>query len=139
MDNGIERIEEYGKLENKILTGKILEAAFEVSNTLGAGFVESVYQKALLIALNEKGLRANAEVSMEVEFRGSIVGRFFADVVINDLVIVELKAVDNFTKEHFAQILNYLKASGLKTGLIINFGRPKIECRRFDNRFLKSD
>lgn len=122
-------------MEHKILTGNILEAAFEVSNTLGTGFVESVYQKALLIALNEKGLRANAEVPIDVEFRGSIVGRFFADVVVDDLVIVELKAVDNVAKEHFAQILNYLKASGLSTGLIINFGKPKIEYRRFANRF----
>lgn len=75
---------------------------------------------------------------MEVEFRGSKVGRFFADIVVDDVVIVELKAVGNFAKEHFAQILNYLKASGLKTGLIINFGKPKIEYRRFENRFLRS-
>lgn len=125
-------------MENKILTGKILEGAFEVSNGLGAGFVESVYQKALLIALNEKGLKAEAEVPMEVQFRGSRVGRFFADIVVEELIIVELKAVDNFAKEHFAQILNYLKASGLKTGLIINFGKPTIEYRRFDNRFLSA-
>ena len=120
---------------NRVLTGKILEAAFEVSNELGAGFVESVYKHSLLIALQEKGLDASSEVAIGVKFRGIPVGKFFADIIVEDEVIVELKAVKEFFKEHFAQLLNYLRATGMETGLIINFGKPKIDYRRFDNRF----
>lgn len=124
-------------MENRVLTGKILEAAFEVSNELGAGFVESVYKHSLLIALQEKGLQASAEVEIDVEFRGRPVGKFFADIVVEEEVIIELKAVKEFVKEHFAQLFDYLRASGMKTGIIINFAKPKIDYRRFDNRFLK--
>ncbi|REJ76360.1 MAG: GxxExxY protein [Acidobacteria bacterium] len=122
-------------MENEQLSATILQAAFEVSNELGAGFVESVYQKSLLIALMNKGLEAKAEVAIDVEFRGENVGRFYADILVEDKIILELKAVDSFVKQHFAQILNYLKATDLPTGLILNFGKPRLEYRRFDNRF----
>jgi GxxExxY protein len=82
------------------LTGKVLEACFEVSNELGAGFLESVYKKALLIALRQKGIRAKAQVPMNVEFRGESVGEFFGDILVEDKVLLELKAVRALAPEH---------------------------------------
>lgn len=112
------------------LTGKILEACFEVSNELEAGFLESVYQNALLIALKDKGLRVQSEVPLAVMFRGKTVGKFCADIMIENSVIVELKAVSALMPEHQAQVINYLKATGIDVGVLVNFGRPKIEYRR---------
>lgn len=112
------------------LTRKILEACFEVSNELGAGFLESVYQNALLIALRQKGLKVQSQFPLEVKFRGEVVGQFFADILIKDTVIVELKAVAALAPVHQAQVINYLKATEIEVGLLVNFGRPKIEYRR---------
>jgi GxxExxY protein len=112
------------------LTGKILEACFEVINELGAGFLESVYQKALLIALRQKGIEAEGEVLLPVRFRGESVGDFAADIVVERKVLVELKAVRALVPEHQAQVINYLKASGIQVGLLVNFGNPKLEYRR---------
>ena len=115
------------------LTAKILEACFEVSNELGAGFLESVYQKALLIALRDKDLKAQAQYPLQVTFRGESVGEFYADILVEGKVIVELKAVTALAPEHQAQVINYLKATGIEVGLLINFGRPKLEYRRLHN------
>ena len=112
------------------LTEKIIGACFEVSNELGAGFLESVYQKALVIALREKNLKVEAEVPIPVKFRVRSVGDYFADQLVEDCVIVELKAVEALAPEHQAQVINYLKASDFEFGLLVNFGRPKIEYRR---------
>ena len=112
------------------LTHKILEACFEVSKEMGAGFLESVYHKSLLIALQQKGLKAQSQVPLVVKFRGEVVGEFYADVLVEDKVIVELKAVTALAPEHKAQVINYLKATEIEVGLLVNFGRPKIEyCR----------
>lgn len=113
------------------LTGKILEATFEVSREMGAGFLESVYERALLVALRQKGLNAVRQVSLNVKFRGAVVGEFYADILVDDKVIIELKAVSRITPEHKAQIINYLKATGIEIGLLINFGNPKLEYYRF--------
>jgi GxxExxY protein len=118
------------------LTKKILEACFEVSKELGIGFIESVYEKALLVALEQKGLKVENQVPLKVRFRGVVVGEFYADLLVEKKVLVELKAVSSFAGEHFAQILNYLKATDIEVGLIVNFGNPKLEYRRFNNRFL---
>ena len=115
---------------HEALTAKVLEACFEVSNELGAGFLESVYEKALLIALRDKGLKAQSQVPLTVKFRGIPVGEFSADILVEDIVILELKAVTNLAPEHKAQLINYLKATGLEVGLLINFGNPKLEYRR---------
>jgi len=115
------------------LTGKILEACFEVINELGAGFLESVYQRALLIALRQKGIETQAEVPLPVMFRGESVGDFVADIVVEGKVVVELKAVRALAPEHQAQVINYLKASGIEVGLLVNFGSPKLEYRRLHN------
>lgn len=116
------------------LTGKILQACFEVSKELGSGFLESVYEKSLLVALKQKNLQAASQVPLLVKFRDVIVGEFYADTLVEGKVLIELKAVGNLANEHYAQILNYLKATNSEVGLLINFGSPKLEYRRFDNR-----
>lgn len=112
------------------LTRRILEACFEVSNELGAGFLESVYEKALLIALRDKGIKAQSQVPLSVMFRGQVVGEFFADIFVEDKIILELKAVKELAPDHQAQTINYLKATRTKVGFLINFGKPKLEYRR---------
>jgi GxxExxY protein len=112
------------------LTRGILEACFEVSNELGSGFLESVYEKALLLALHQKGLKAVDDVPLSDTFRGAAVGEFFADIIVEDKVLLELKAVQALAPEHQSQVINYLKATGIEVGLLINFGRPKLEYRR---------
>ena len=119
------------------LTGKILESCFEVSKELGIGFIESVYEKALIVILKEKGLKVENQVPLKVRFRGVVVGDFYADLLVEEKILIELKAVNSFANEHFAQLLNYLKATNIEVGLIINFGKPKLEYRRFNNRFLE--
>ena len=116
------------------LTRKILEACFEVSNELGAGFLESVYHKSLAIALRHKGLQVHSEVPVSVIFRGQNVGEFYADLLVEDKIIVELKAVSALTREHIAQVINYLYAGGMDVGLLVNFGTPKMEYRRLERR-----
>jgi GxxExxY protein len=116
------------------LTEKIIAACFDVSNELGAGFLESVYEKALLIALTDRGLVAQSQIPLKVNFRNQIVGDFIADIVVENSVLLELKAVKNLAPEHQAQIINYLKATGIEIGLLVNFGNPKLEYRRFHRR-----
>ena len=117
------------------LTGTILQACFEVSNELGIGYIESVYEKALQVALTQKGFSVERQVPLKVNFRGVTVGDFSADMIVEGKVLLELKAVENLSKQHFAQLLNYLKTTGIEVGMAINFGTSKIQYRRFDNRF----
>jgi GxxExxY protein len=117
-------------LKHEEITAKILEACFEVSKELGAGFLESVYQNALVIALKQKGLQVQVQVPIAVMFRGENVGNFVADLLVEQKVVVELKAVAALAPEHQAQVINYLKATGIEVGLLVNFGRPKIEYHR---------
>lgn len=119
----------------KELTEKILRACFEVSNELGCGFLESVYQKALLIVLKDAGLKVQSQTPLKVIFRNQIVGEFFPDIIVEDAVLLELKAVKALAPEHMAQVMNYLKATGIEVGFLVNFGNPKLEYRRFGNRF----
>jgi len=116
--------------EHRLLTERILGAVFEVSNTLGAGFLEKVYQRALLHELKSIGLRAVAEVSFPVLYKGRCVGTYFADVLVEDEVVIELKCVDRLAKEHMAQCLNYLTASRKNLCLLINFQNPSVEWKR---------
>jgi GxxExxY protein len=116
------------------LTETILGTCFEVMNELGAGFLESVYEKALLIALRDKGITAQCQVPLSVMFRGEKVGEFFADIVVEGKVIIELKTAKAMAPEHQAQIINYLKATGIDVGLLINFGPTKLEYRRFHRK-----
>ncbi|MDG5466860.1 GxxExxY protein [Deltaproteobacteria bacterium IMCC39524] len=115
---------------HKELTEKILGACFEVSNELGCGFLESVYEKALSVVLKSYRLKVESQAVCKVNFRHHCVGEFRADLLVEDKVIVELKAVKAIAPEHFAQTMNYLKVSGLDVGLLVNFGRPRLEYQR---------
>jgi len=111
-------------------TGRILGACFEVSNELGHGFTEVVHQNSLLMALSSRGLAAEAQVPLKVRFRDVVVGEFVADIIVEKQVIVELKVVDCLLTQHQAQLINYLKATGLPVGLLINFGQPRVQYKR---------
>ena len=118
-------------LKHEQITKSVIGCAFEVINELGAGFLESVYEKALLLALRQKGLSAISQHPVKVLFRGECVGDFYADIFVEEKVIVELKAVKAVAPENQAQIINYLNATGIEVGLLINFGNPKLEYKRF--------
>src|SRR5882762_3809737 len=113
------------------LTQKILEASFAVHNSLGAGFLEKVYSNALMLELRSMGVSCNPEVAFKVKYKNVIVGDYCADLVVESTVLVELKACTGLDSVHEAQILNYLKASGIHLGLLMNFGKPRLEYRRF--------
>ena len=119
------------ELQYEEITKAVIGCAFEVINELGAGFLESVYEKALLLALRQKGLSVIAQHPVKVMFRSVCVGDFSADIFVEGKVIVELKAVKAIAPEHQAQIINYLNATGIAVGLLINFGNPKLEYKRF--------
>src|SRR5690349_25040707 len=103
------------------LTRKIIGAVFEVSNSLGAGFLEKVYERALLAELRLRGIRAFGQARFSVRYKGHCVGDYMVDILVEDVVVVELKCVENLSKEHVAQCINYLKASGLTVCLLVNF------------------
>jgi len=113
------------------LTEKIIGACMEVSNELGCGFLETVYEKALLMVLAAQGIEATSQVRLEVRFRGQVVGEFQPDILVEDRVIVEIKAVRLLAPEHEAQLINYLRATGIKVGLLVNFGRKRLNWKRF--------
>ena len=116
------------------LTGKILGAFFQVHKELGYGFSERVYENALAMLLIEMGLKVEQQVHVDVFYHGRVVGEYIADMVINDTVLLELKATQKIIEDHAAQLLNYLKATSIEVGLVLNFG-PSAEFRRkiYDN------
>lgn len=116
-------------LAEKTLTEQILGIFYDVYNELGYGFLESVYENAMVVALRAAGLEAARQVPFTVEFHGEIVGEYRADLIVNGRVIVEIKAIVALSSAQEAQLLNYLKASGLEVGLLLNFG-PKAEFKR---------
>ena len=113
------------------LSGKILEGAFAVHNTLGCGFLEKVYSNALLSELRSAGLNCEREVLFKVKYKDVVVGEYCADLIVEKRVLVEMKACLNLEPAHEAQILNYLRASGIQVCLLMNFGKPKLQYRRF--------
>ncbi len=116
------------------VTEKIIQAFFKVYNTLGYGFAEKVYQNALVMELLVLGLRVESPTQILVYYAGQVIGEYFADLVVNGVVIVELKAVQHLLEEHEAQLLNYLKATPIEVGLLLNFG-PRADFKRkvYDN------
>lgn len=118
---------------HKELTERIIGICFEVMNELGVGFVEPVYHRALVIALCDAGLRVKSQLPLSVSFRGQVVGEFRADLLVEDAVLLELKAVSRILPEHKAQTINYLKSSGFKVALLINFGNAKVEHFRLEH------
>ncbi len=115
--------------KHKELTREIINAAYAVHNTLGYGFLERVYHKSLFIELCKRGYSVEFEKHIEVRYDNQVVGDFSADLLIESKIIVEVKAVDKYTSAFEAQLVNYLKATGLEVGLIINFG-PSVEVKR---------
>lgn len=118
-----------GKLLHADVTEVIIREFYRVYNTLGYGFLEKVYENSLAIVLTKLGVRVVQQSPISVRFEGEVVGEYFADLLVSDLVIVELKAAQAIASEHEAQLLNYLKATGYQVGLILNFG-PQPEFRR---------
>jgi len=116
------------------LTEKIIGAFYAVYSALGYGFLEKIYVKALIIELKKRGLSAQDELPIHVYYDGQLIGEYFADIVVNELVIIEIKSTKALVTEHEAQLLNYLKATPYEVDLLLNFG-PKAETKRrsFDN------
>ncbi len=121
------------------ITDRILNAFYQVYNQLGYGFLEKVYENSMAIAARKLGLKVEQQFPISVEFEGEQVGEYSADLVFNDLVVVEIKSAKSLMPEHEAQLLNYLKATKFEVGLLLNFG-PQPECRRkvYDNERKKA-
>jgi GxxExxY protein len=129
MEHGL-NTEMESKLQHADITEKIIGAAYAVYGELGYGFMESVYQRAMQVELHQAGLKCEIECPIKVKYRNIIVGDFRADLFVNDAVIGELKTAKNYNAEDEPQLLNELKATGIKVGLLINFGRTKVEFKR---------
>jgi GxxExxY protein len=113
------------------LTYKINGAIYEVNKVLGSGFLEKVYENALMTELDSRGIQAQNQVPIQVTYKGEIVGDYIADVIVENKVILEIKAIEALQKIHEAQLLNYLKATDFKIGLLVNFTHPKAVIKRF--------
>ena len=120
--------------KHKDITELIIQAFYTVYNTLGYGFLEKVYQNALVIELRKLGLEVIPEACIKVYYNGQVVGEYFADLLVAGVVLVEIKAVRTLAPEHEAQLLNYLKATPYEVGLLLNFGpTPQIKRKVYDN------
>ncbi|MBT0652206.1 GxxExxY protein [Geobacter luticola] len=121
-------------MKQKELTDAIICCFYTVYNTLGYGFLEKVYENALKVELGKRGLKAKVQYPITVQYNGEPVGEYFADILVEDEVIVEIKAAKTLLNEHEAQLLNYLKGTGKEVGLLLNFGpSPQVKRRVFDN------
>ncbi|MCR9014404.1 GxxExxY protein [Aquiflexum gelatinilyticum] len=118
-----------------LITKEIIGKSFKVSNTLGNGFLEKVYQNALSYELTKSGLNVKQQYPLEVFYEDKVVGEYFADLLVENKIILELKATKALEDIHLAQILNYLKACNMDFGLLINFGTPRVEIKRVLNNF----
>jgi GxxExxY protein len=118
-------------LKHEGITQEVIGAAFEVHRVLGYGFLEKVYQRAMQVELLRRGLQAELEFPIKVLFKGAIVGDYAADLFVDQKVIVELKVAKAYRTQDEAQLLNELKATGVEVGLLVNFGREKVEFKRF--------
>ena len=117
-------------MDYKDATETIIGCAYRVYNKMGFGFLESVYEKCLLIELRKAGLDAKSQKPITVRYDDEIVGKFVADIIVNDMIILELKSVRRVIKAHEVQLVNYLVATGKPVGLILNFGERKVEVKR---------
>lgn len=117
------------------ITEHVIGCAYKVGTVLGCGFLEKVYENALVVEMRRKGLSVKQQHPMIVLYDGEIVGEYVADLLVNDMVLVELKAAKVLDDIHLAQCLNYLKATDLHVCLLINFGKPKVEIRRVVREF----
>ena len=117
-------------VEYEKITEKIIGCAFTVFNNMGSGYMESVYENCMLIELKKAGLSAISQHPIQVKYENQIVGHFIADLIIEELIIAELKAVSQLTKIHEAQLVNYLISTGIDVGLLINFGSENVQIKR---------
>ena len=132
MDADERRLEQDGMSQ---LTEKVIRCAFTVSNTLGCGFLEKVYENALAHELRKAGLNAEQQHGIRVCYDGVVVGEYAADLLVEGVLLIELKAVKELDDIHMAQCLNYLKATDLRLCLLMNFAKPKVDVRRIANNF----
>ncbi|MBX2991249.1 MAG: GxxExxY protein [Bacteroidetes bacterium] len=122
------------------LTEKIIGCFYEVYNQLGYGFLERVYERSMVIELSRCGLEVRTQVPIKVQYKGEQVGDYYADIIVNDLVIVELKAAEVAAEEHEFQLINYLKATEIEIGLLLNFGKqPVVRRKIFTNDRKRTD
>lgn len=118
-----------------LLAERVIGCAFKVSNTLGSGFLEKIYENALVLELKKSGLKVGQQYPITIRYEGTVVGEYVADLLVEDCLLVELKAVEELNTIHSAQCLNYLRATGLKLCLLMNFGKTKVKVRRLVNHF----
>ncbi len=126
----MDRIKNSTQLLHADISEQIIGCFFEVISELGSGFLEKVYKNALFLALKQKGLNVSTEQVFEVVFRKHLIGKYIADLIVENLIVIELKCCKTLLPEHQAQLINYLKASGLPVGLLVNFGNQKLEYKR---------
>ena len=126
-------------MEHEELTRVIIGCAYDVYNAMGSGFVESVYEACLKMDLEDRGLAVESQAPIVVRYRGRVVGEFLADLFVEKTVIVELKAVRTLLAVHEVQLVNYLTATGIDIGLLINFGDEKVEVKRKHRKPLKRE
>jgi GxxExxY protein len=123
------------ELLHKQLTEEILSVFYDVYNELGYGFLEKVYQNSLFIELKSRGFKVEAQKQIKVNYKGFEVGEYYADIVVDDLVILELKAAECLVKEFEAQLINYLRGTNMEVGLLLNFGKkPEFIRKVYENR-----
>lgn len=124
------------KLTNSELTERIIKVFYDVYNVLGYGFLEKVYQNAMYLELKNRGFEVEGKKQLKVLYKGVEVGEYYPDLIVNNEVILELKAADYIVEEFEAQLINYLRATDIETGLLLNFGKkPEIKRKIFDNKF----
>ena len=121
------------KQKLNVTSSKVIGCAFEVANVLGCGFLEKVYQNALLLEVRRCGLQVEKEKLIQVRYKNQIVGEYFADILVDKNIVIEIKAVKELNEIHQAQLLNYLRATKLPLGLLINFATPRIQIKRMLN------
>jgi GxxExxY protein len=120
------------------LTDKVINCFFKVYNTLGYGFLEKVYERALLIELKKIGLKVESQKPIKVHYDKQVIGDYYADIMVNDIVILELKAAETLCEQHELQLINYLKATDIEVGLLLNFGKkPEVKRKIFSNNLKK--
>ena len=119
------------KILYKDLSYKIIGLAMEVHSKLGYGFLEKIYENAMMVLLRREGIHATQQAPITVYFDGKVVGDYYADILVDDRIVLELKAIEKLTNIHRAQTLNYLKATGLRLGVLLNFGKEKLQYERF--------
>jgi len=128
------------ELLHKDMTNAVIKAFYKVYNQLGYGFLEKVYENAMMIELNNMGLYCQKQRPIKVYYLGKEIGDYFADIVVEDIIILELKAAESLCEEHEYQLINYLKATDIEVGLLFNFGKkPEFKRKVFQNKKIRDN